>query len=130
MNQDKKQINRLEEIKGLLSKNVDLKLINERSDIEFSLNKKNINFTLKGNNKYYYANQCAEFTKNLEKFGFGFWISKGMIKRNGVCFNKYSINNGYSQYCRDIKRFSSKEEMIGFVIGYNESFINIKEKVV
>ena len=126
--QEKKQIKRLEEINGLLSKNVDLKLINERSEIEFSLNKKNINFTLKGNNKYYYANQCSEFTKNLEKFGFGFWISKGMIKRNGVCFNKYSINNGYSQYCRDIKRFSSKEEMIGFVIGYNESITNMKEE--
>ena len=103
--QEKKKIKRLEEINTLLSKNVDLKLINERSEIEFSLNKKNINFTLKGNNKYYYANQCAEFTKNLEKFGFGFWINKDMIKRNGVSFNKYSINNGYSQYCRDIKRF-------------------------
>ena len=129
MDKEQKQIKRVEEINGLLSKNVDLKLINERSEIEFSLNKKNINFTLKGNNKYYYANQCSEFTKNLEKFGFGLWISKGMIKRNGVCFNKYSINNGYSQYCRDIKRFSSKEEMIGFVIGYNESIINMKEKV-
>ena len=128
MNKEQKEIKRLEEINGLLSKNVDLKLINERSEIEFSLNKKNINFTLKGNNKYYYANQCAEFTKNLEKFGFDFYISKDMIKRNGVCFNKYSINNGYSQYCRDIKRFSSKEEMIGFVIGYNESITNMKEK--
>ena len=51
-----------------------------------------------------------------------------MIKRNGVCFNKYSINNGYSQYCRDIKRFSSKEEMIGFVIGYNFSINNTERK--
>ena len=128
MNKEQKQIKRVEEINGLLSKNVDSKLLNERSEIEFSLNKKNINFTLKGNNKYYYANQCAEFTKNLEKFGFDFYISKDMIKRNGVCFNKYSINNGYSQYCRDIKRFSSKEEMIGFVIGYNFSINNTERK--
>ena len=127
--QEKKKIKRLEEINNLLSKNVDLKLINERSEIEFSLNKKNINFTLKGNNKYYYANQCAEFTKNLEKFGFGFWINKDMIKRNGVSFNKYSINNGYSQYCRDIKRFSSKEELIGFVIGYNQAISNFQREV-
>ena len=34
----KQQIKRLEEINNLLSKNVDLKLINERSEIEFSLN--------------------------------------------------------------------------------------------
>ena len=119
----KQQIKRLEEINNLLSKNVDLKLINERSEIEFSLNKKNINFTLKGNNKYFYANQCAEFTKNLLEFGYGH-ISKEMIKKRGVCFNQYSINNGYNQFCRDIKRFNSKEEMLGFVIGYNEAINN------
>ena len=49
-----------------------------------------------------------------------------MIKKNGVCFNKYSINNGYNQYCRDMKRFNSKEELLGFVIGYNEAIINEK----
>jgi len=124
--QQKKLIKRLEEINNLLSKNVDLKLINEKSEIEFSLNKKNINFTLRGDNKYYYANQCAEFTKNLEKFGFGSYINKDMIKRNGICFNEYSINNGYNQYCRDMKRFNNKQEMLGFVIGYNESINNMK----
>tara|TARA_Y100001963_G_C6689176_1_gene403779 strand:+ start:71 stop:505 length:435 start_codon:yes stop_codon:yes gene_type:complete len=124
--QEKKLIKRLEEINNLLSKNVDLKLINEKSEIEFSLNKKNINFTLRGDNKYYYANQCAEFTKNLEKFGFGSYINKDMIKRNGICFNEYSINNGYNQYCRDMKRFNNKQEMLGFVIGYNESINNMK----
>ena len=92
----------------------------KRNDIEFSENKKNINCTLRGDNKYYYANQCALFTKNLLKLGYGH-ISKDQIKKDGVCFNKYSINNGYNQFCRDIKRFSSKEEMLGFVIGYNEA---------
>ena len=130
MNKEQKQIKRLEEINNLLSKNVDLKLINEKSEIEFSLNKKNINFTLRGDNKYYYASQCAEFTKNLEKFGFGSYINKDMIKRNGICFNEYSINNGYNQYCRDMKRFNNKQEMLGFVIGYNECINNkeIREK--
>jgi len=126
--QGKKLIKRLEEINNLLSKNVDLKLINEKSEIEFSLNKKNINFTLRGDNKYYYANQCAEFTKNLEKFGFGSYINKDMIKRNGICFNEYSINNGYNQYCRDMKRFNNKQEMLGFIIGYNECINNTERK--
>ena len=47
MNKEQKERKRLEEINGLLSKNVDLKLINERSEIEFSLNKKNINLLMK-----------------------------------------------------------------------------------
>ena len=128
MNKEQKQIKRLEEINGLLSKNVDLKLIDERSEIEFSLNKKNINFTLRGDNKYYYAGQCSEFTKNLEKFGFGSYINKDMIKRNGICFNEYSINNGYNQYCRDMKRFNNKQEMLGFIIGYNECINNTERK--
>ena len=92
----------------------------KRNDIEFARNKKNINFILRGDNKYYHANQCALFTKNLLKFGFGH-ITKDQIKKDGVCFNHYSINNGYNQYCRDMKRFNSKEEMLGFVIGYNEA---------
>ena len=128
MNKEQKQLKRLEEINNLLSKKSDLKLFNERSEIEFSLNKKNINFTLRGDNKYYYAGQCSEFTKNLEKFGFGSYINKDMIKRNGICFNEYSINNGYNQYCRDMKRFNNKQEMLGFIIGYNECINNTERK--
>ena len=90
------------------------------NDLEFNQNKKNINFILRGNTKYYYAYQCALFTKNLLLYGYGN-ITKDQIKKEGVCFNKYSINNGYNQYCRDIKRFNNKEEMLGFVIGYNEA---------
>ena len=93
---------------------------NER---EFKINKKNINFRLSGRNKYYYAYQCALFTRNVLKHGFGH-ITKEMIKKDGVCFNEYSINNGYNQYCRDIKRFNNKEELLGFVVGYNQSIIN------
>ena len=90
------------------------------NDLEFNKNKKNINFILRGKNKYYYANQCAVFTKNLLLYGYHN-ISKDQIKKDGVCFNEYSINNGYNQYCRDIKRFNNKAEMLGFVIGYNEA---------
>jgi len=92
----------------------------KRNEREFKLNKQNINFKLIGRNKYYYAYQCALFTKNVLKYGFGH-ITKEMIKKDGVCFNEYSINNGYNQYCRDMKRFNSKKEMLGFVVGYNEA---------
>ena len=90
---------------------------NER---EFKINKQNINFRLSGRNKYYYAYQCALFTRNILEHGFGH-ITKEMIKKDGVCFNEYSINNGYNQFCRDMKRFNNKKEMLGFVIGYNEA---------
>lgn len=88
---------------------------------QFKINKENINFVLKGNNKYYYANQCRIFTKLVKEKGFGNYISAETIKAQGISFNKYSINVGYSQYHQDLKRFNSKEEMLGFVIGYNEA---------
>lgn len=88
---------------------------------QFKQNKENINFVLKGDNKYYYANQCRIFTKLLMENGFGSYIPKDRIQKDGISFNKYSINVGYSQYCQDIKRFNSKEELLGFVIGYNEA---------
>ena len=44
-----------------------------------------------------------------------------LIEKDGVCFNQYSINNGYNQYCRDMKRFNSKDELLGFVVGYNQA---------
>jgi len=95
----------------------------KNNEIEFKQNKQNINITLRGDNKYYYAYQCAEFTKNVMKYGYGH-IKKADIIKNGVCFNEYSINNGYNQYCRDMKRFSNKQEMLGFVIGYNQAIEN------
>ena len=94
-----------------------------RNELEFKLKKQNINFTLKGYDKYYYATHCRQFTKNLKKYGYGS-IKKEDILKNGVSFNNYSINNGYSQYNSDIKRFNSKLEMLGFVIGYNNAISN------
>ena len=92
----------------------------KENDIKFKKNKENINFRLQGGDKYYYANQCAIFTNYILKNGYPY-IDKKEIKENGICFNTYSINVGYNQYCRDLKRFNSKEELLGFVIGYNEA---------
>ena len=100
-----------------------IKELTKKLDIEFKDNKQNINIILKGDYKYYYANQCKQFENNLKKYGYGH-IKKEEIIKNGVCFNEYSINNGYNQYCRDIKRFNNKKEMLGFVIGYNQALDN------
>ena len=121
--QKQKLEDRLQVISNMLDNKVDLQLVIEMQEIQFKLNKQNINFRLTGDNKYYYADQCKEFENNLKKFGYGH-IKKEDILKDGVCFNNYSINNGYSQYCRDIKRFNNKEELLGFVVGYNQSIIN------
>tara|TARA_R100000231_G_C5308811_1_gene159789 strand:- start:294 stop:692 length:399 start_codon:yes stop_codon:yes gene_type:complete len=97
---------------------IDIDLIKERNDLQFKLNKENINFRLTCNNKYYYANQCKIFTNHIMKNGFPYKDIK-RIKEDGITFNKYSINIGYNQHCEDLKRFNSKDELLGFVIGYN-----------
>ena len=113
---------RLNEIQKILKDNyfntLDINLIQERNELEFKLNKENINFRLNCNNKYYYANQCKIFTNHIMKNGYPYKDIK-RIKENGITFNKYSINIGYNQHCEDLNRFISKDELLGFVIGYN-----------
>ena len=86
---------------------------------EFKKAKEKITFQLRGHNKYYYAFQCALFEKNIIKYGYDSYANKSSIKTEGLLFNKYSITLGH-EYGYDLKRFNSKEEMLGFVIGYNE----------
>tara|TARA_Y100000004_G_C8886108_1_gene399813 strand:- start:243 stop:584 length:342 start_codon:yes stop_codon:yes gene_type:complete len=95
----------------------------KRADKEFEENKKDINFSLRGDNKYYYAHQCKLFADFIKKNGYPY-IDKEEINKNGVSFNRYSINIGPNQFYRDVKRFNSKEEVLGFVIGYNEAMKN------
>ena len=113
---------RLNEVNKLIKDNnniiLNCDLIKERNDLEFKLNKENINFRLTCNNKYYYANQCKIFTNHIMKHGYPYKDIK-KIKKDGISFNKYSINIGYNQYCDDLKRFNSKDELLGFVIGFN-----------
>ena len=45
--------NRLKEIENILNNGFNSDLLSELHDIQFKLNKENINFTLKGQNKYY-----------------------------------------------------------------------------
>ncbi len=126
-----KQLNKIEsrinEIENFLDNNRDYnkfdsnKLFNERSELLFKRNKDNINFRLSCNNKYYYAFQCYKFTQYVLENGYKYEWQKEDIKKQGISFNKYSINIGSNQYGSDLKRFNSKEELLGFVIGFNEA---------
>jgi len=118
---------RIEEIEIFFDNNRDFSkfdshaLLMERGELHFKRNKENINFSLRGNQKYYYAYQCWDFTQYLLKKGYDKRTTKKEIEKKGISLNKYSINVGYSQYCKALKRFNSKEEMLGFVIGFNEA---------
>ena len=126
-----KQLNKIEsridEIEKFLDNNRDYNkfdsnnLFTERSELLFKRNKDNINFRLSCNNKYYYAFQCYKFTQYVLENGYKYKWQTEDIKKQGISFNKYSINIGYNQYGSDLKRFNSKEELLGFVIGFNEA---------
>ncbi len=94
-------------------------------ELEFKEAKENITFQLRGDNKYYYAFQCALFEKNIIKYGYDSYATKKSVASEGLYFNKYSISLGH-YYGHDLKRFNSKEEMLGFVIGYNEAIKTLK----
>ena len=126
-----KQLNKIEsrinEIENFLDNNRDYnkfdsnKLFTERSELEFKRNKDNINFRLSCKNKYYYAFQCYKFTQFVVKNGYKYEWQKEHISERGISFHKYSITIGSSEYGTNLKTFNSKEELLCFVIGFNEA---------
>ena len=100
-----------------------LKQMNKRLDkereLEFKEAKEKILFTLRGVDKYYYAFQCAKFEKNIIEYGYSSYATKSSVAKEGLLFDKYKITLGHP-YGYDLKRFNNKDEMLGFVIGYNE----------
>jgi hypothetical protein len=94
-------------------------------ELEYKEAKEKITFQLRGNNKYYYAFQCAKFEKNLIKYGYDSYATQSSIAKEGLMFNEYSITLGH-YYGHDLKRFNSRQEMLGFVIGYNESIAHLE----
>ena len=112
--------NRIKEINNIFNKNLThknnngYKLLIERNELEFKRNKENINFRLTCNNKYYYANQCYHFAKHIVINGYPYKDTNN-INVNDISFNKHSIKIKNS----DIKTFNNKDELLGFVIGYN-----------
>ena len=91
--------------------------LQQRSDLEFKINKENIYVRLTGNDKYYYAHECAKFTRYILKNGFQQYKPKDI---NDVYFDIHNITiRLMSTGETDIKRFETKQEMLGFVLGFN-----------
>ena len=91
--------------------------LQQKSDLEFKINKENIYVRLTGNDKYYYAHECAKFTRYILKNGFQQYKPKDI---NDVYFDTHNITiRLMSTGETDIKRFETKQEMLGFVLGFN-----------
>ena len=94
-------------------------------ELEFKEAKEKITFPLRGDKKYYYAFQCAKFEKNLIKYGYDSYATKTSVAKEGLIFSKYKISLG-DYHGHYLKTFNSKEEMLGFVIGYNDCVLNME----
>ena len=94
-------------------------------EIEFNKAKEKITFQLRGKEKYYYAFQCAKFEKNLIKYGYDSYATQSSVAKEGLIFSKYKISLG-DYHGHYLKTFDTKEEMLGFVIGYNDCIANLE----
>ena len=97
----------------------------EERETEYKNAKHLMKFRMNSPDKYYYAFQCALFEKNVKAFGYDHVATRAKAHTDGIQFHKHSITLG-NQYSYDLKRFNNKDEMLGFVIGYNEAILNIK----
>tara|TARA_R100000008_G_C3452627_1_gene100133 strand:- start:19 stop:405 length:387 start_codon:yes stop_codon:yes gene_type:complete len=124
MNQ--KEIKKLEELqrKANNCEHFTSEEIQLRNDLLFKRNKQNVNMILRGNNKYYNAYQCWDFTKHIKTNGFNQYKPEDIesISINNCSYYGASIKarlkNGSQT---NIKTFNDKNKMIGFIIGYNEA---------
>ena len=94
-------------------------------EIEFKQAKEKISFTLRGKTKYYYAFQCALFEKNIIKYGYDCYANSKSVAKEGLIFSEYKISLG-NPCGHHLKTFDSKEEMLGFVIGFNECIASLE----
>ena len=109
---------KVKRLKTELDKNHNDKTYNEYIETCFLLNKQNVNVILKGEDKYWKAMQCMEFTMNVTDHGFRN-TKADQIKYSGISFNKHSINLGSSPYNKTLIRFKKTEDMFNFIHGYN-----------
>jgi hypothetical protein len=84
-----------------------------------------INLRLSKHWKEYHLNQFDQFTYNARTYGFN-GASKEDIIRKGLSFNPLCISNGPTQYNKNLIRFDKKNEILGFVTGYNTAIENMK----
>lgn len=86
-------------------------------ELEFKRNKENVYFRLSGNNKYYNAHQCWDFTQYILKNGFRGYKPSDI---ESIYFDTHSITiRLHSTAETDIKRFENSKELLNFVVGWN-----------
>jgi hypothetical protein len=101
------------------------KRFHKERELEYKEAKEKITFQLRCKEKYYYAFQCAKFEKNIIKYGYDSYANKSSVAKEGLIFSEYKISLG-DYYGHYLKTFNSKEEMFGFVIGYNDCISNLE----
>lgn len=79
-----------------------------------------INLRISKEDKEYYHYQFNEFVFNAREYGFNGATKEDIIKK-GLSFNPLCISNGPTQYKFNLKRFEKKNEILGFVVGYNSA---------
>jgi hypothetical protein len=91
----------------------------KKRETEFKRNKENIYMRLTGYDKYYYANQCWNFTQHILKHGFNSYKPSDI---ESLYFDTHNITiRLHSTAETDIKRFNNKQELLGYVVGFNDS---------
>ena len=119
-----KEIKQLQELEAK-SKNCEHLTIEEiqlRNELEFKRNKENVYVRLTGNHKYYYADQCNQFINYILKHGFCNRKPEDIKSVSIVNCTHYgaSINARLSSGGKThIKTFNDKNEMLGFICGFN-----------
>ena len=96
--------------------------INKRNEQEFKHNMENVYMRLSGDSKYYYAHHCQKFINYILRHGFCNHKAediKGVSIVNcthyGASINARLSSGGETH----IKTFNTKNEMLGFICGFN-----------
>ena len=91
----------------------------KEKETEFKRNKENIYFRLSGYDKYYQAHQCWNFTQHILKNGFNQYKPSDI---ESIYFDTHNITiRLHSTAETDIKRFNNKQELLSYVVGFNDS---------
>tara|TARA_R110002020_G_scaffold70049_2_gene181878 strand:- start:372 stop:857 length:486 start_codon:yes stop_codon:yes gene_type:complete len=96
------------------------KLFSKLRDLKFQLAKKSIICRLSGDEKYYFADQCLKFETYIKENGYknfkrdeisSVWFDTHQIEFSSLWGGGTNIT---------IKHFKTKQEMLGFVMGFND----------